>query len=671
MVELGDKYKLGKRIGGGGMADVFRATTHGAEGFSRPVAIKRIKKSISNDKGFGKLFVDEARLAASLNHPNVVQTIDFDKDSHGRFYLVMELIEGIDLRKLVSSGRIPVQACVFIAIEILRALDYAHELVDAGGRRITIVHRDISPHNIMLGWQGVVKVVDFGIAKAIERSLVSRSGSLKGKVSYMSPEQVHGHSLDGRSDLFALGIILHEILTGSRLFVDKTEAATLSRLLTQPIPRPSATNDQIPPDLDNIVMRLLERDRTKRFTRAKDAMDALLQCSIGSKGRLHLETVLGERFATSAPKRVARLSSSSGESETSDRYEIPSALRSADSPMGSAETLAARPASASRTIPEQYLIKKTLTSAPALSFGENQMGQTGPSTVKRTLTAESAIDLNRRHKGSTQIKQTLKSLSPVDISAAPTDQATETVSQRPPVKRTQTASPAVDISKILSEKTSEEINLAGVQPKRTETASPAVDISKILFEKTSQDVPGPPAAPEPALSSEELKSFQRNPMGKWIALGLVAAALAGGAFLFVRSQPSTAASNDPIKVVKVTPSIDATQSKEAKTPPTTMDAGLAAADARSRAPSATTPKTTHRDSPETSSHKQSASVTIRVKPWAIITIDGKRYGQTPQSISLRPGKHRLVLTNADLDTTLQIPIALKSGQTKLIEKDFR
>jgi hypothetical protein len=221
----------------------------------------------------------------------------------GRFFLVMELIKGVDLRTLIRSGPLPIAVSTFVAGEVLRGLDYAHSM-EHDGRRSCIVHRDISPHNIMLSWQGAVKVVDFGIAKAIEGSMVSRSGSLKGKVSYMSPEQVHGKQIDGRSDLFALGIVLYEILSNSRLFVGKTDAETLSLLLTKPFPRCRELNPEVPEDLDAVVMRLLERDRNRRYTTALEAVEDLASCSTASaRARLDLESLLVARFPDQAPAR--------------------------------------------------------------------------------------------------------------------------------------------------------------------------------------------------------------------------------------------------------------------------------------------------------------------------------------------------------------------------------
>ena len=296
-----EKYRLGERIGGGGMAEVFEATLVGIAGFERPVAVKRMLPALSSDPTFGAMFVNEARIASLLHHANIVTVLDFDRDPEGRFFLVMELIRGMDLRQLSDSGQLPVDVSVHIACEMLRGLDYAHEL-EHEGKRLGIVHRDISPHNVMISWDGQVKLVDFGIAKAVAATGVSRSGTLKGKLAYMSPEQAGALELDGRSDVFAVGVVLHELLVGQRLFRGSTEPEVLARVLTQPIPRPGELRSGVPPPVDDAVMAMLERDRERRFAGAHQALEALLATAT-ARGGLELERLLGERYPDRARKR--------------------------------------------------------------------------------------------------------------------------------------------------------------------------------------------------------------------------------------------------------------------------------------------------------------------------------------------------------------------------------
>jgi hypothetical protein len=291
------KYQLGRRIGGGGMAEVYEATAHGAAGFARPVAIKRMLPALSHDPGFGRMFVNEAQLASLLHHDNIGAVLDFDRDDDGRHFLVMELIRGVDLRTLMGSGPVPYPVIAHIAASLLAALAYAHEL-EHDGRPLGIVHRDVSPHNVMLSWDGAVKLVDFGIAKAVAATGASGGGGLKGKLAYMSPEQAHGLVLDGRADVFAVGVVCHELVTGERLFPGQTEAEVLARVLTQPVPRPSERRPDVPRDLEVAILRMLERDRNARFATAAAAHDAVLSTSVSDpRARLQLKELLRERFA--------------------------------------------------------------------------------------------------------------------------------------------------------------------------------------------------------------------------------------------------------------------------------------------------------------------------------------------------------------------------------------
>jgi len=286
------------------MAEVFEATVHGAEGFARPVAIKRIASTMSRDPSFGQMFVNEARIASLLHHENIVSVLDFDRDDEGRYFLVMELVQGVDLRELAGSGTLPLSVIGYVTAEVLAGLAYAHDL-EHQGRPIGIVHRDVSPHNVMVSWNGSVKLVDFGIAKAVSATGASRGGSLKGKLAYMSPEQAHGIDLDGRADLFAVGVMAHELVTGQRLFPGSTEAEVLARVLAQPIPGLRAARPDVPADFEAVVMALLERDRSQRPKDAQAAHDAVLATSvIDPRAQMQLRQLLRERFGD-APRRRA------------------------------------------------------------------------------------------------------------------------------------------------------------------------------------------------------------------------------------------------------------------------------------------------------------------------------------------------------------------------------
>lgn len=261
------KYLLMRKIAMGGMAEIFRAKTVGAEGFEKDIVIKRILPHYTEDEDFVKMFIDEARIAAKLQHANIVQIFDFNV-LEGSYYIAMEYVEGKDLKKLIEDGvkgGVPLSPaqCVWIIMEISKGLHYAHTKADKG-KPLNIVHRDISPQNAMVSFNGEVKLMDFGIAKAASRSTKTVAGTVKGKCAYMSPEQARGKPLDGRSDLFALGVVLWEMLTHKRLFLGDTDFVTLSNVLKMEAPPPSSLNPEVPAALDQIVLTALAKDRDDR-----------------------------------------------------------------------------------------------------------------------------------------------------------------------------------------------------------------------------------------------------------------------------------------------------------------------------------------------------------------------------------------------------------------------
>jgi serine/threonine protein kinase len=217
------QYELLERIASGGMAELFRARRSGVEGFQKIVAIKKILPHIAGNDEFITMFADEAKLAAQLNHPNIVHIFDLGKIESGGYFIAMEFVEGRDLRAILKSAReigqpLPVPLSIYIACKIAAALDYAHRRRESDGRELKIVHRDVSPQNILISYEGDIKLCDFGIAKAASKASQTESGALKGKVRYMSPEQAWGKPIDRRSDLFSLGAVLFEMLTEQPLF---------------------------------------------------------------------------------------------------------------------------------------------------------------------------------------------------------------------------------------------------------------------------------------------------------------------------------------------------------------------------------------------------------------------------------------------------------------------
>ncbi len=320
------------------MAEVFRAVGEGPEGFERPFVIKRIHPRLSEAPEFVRMFVDEAKISARLVHPNIVQVFDFAPEDGG-YYIVMEPVDGFDMgwllrRRLESRREVPPPAFVAeIGRQACRGLDFAHTLTSADGKPLGIVHRDVTPPNIMVTWNGTVKIVDFGIARAVEalRASVTDAGMVKGKMSYVAPELLEGKTADARSDVFSLGVVLHELLSGRQLFVGENDLDTLRLVKTMEIPPPSARNPGVKRALDAVVMRALERDPDKRYP------------SAGAMGD-DLETVvLRERYSTRALARKAR--------ELADLEEVPSQAQAQASSAIVEETIEV-PDSGSLLIPE-------------------------------------------------------------------------------------------------------------------------------------------------------------------------------------------------------------------------------------------------------------------------------------------------------------------------------
>jgi eukaryotic-like serine/threonine-protein kinase len=266
-------YSILDHIATGGMAEVYLARQGGMQGFEKIVVIKRAKPELMADHELTKAFLDEARLVATLQHPNIAQVYEIGMEEDSYFF-VMEYVQGVDLRQLmqraVEVGRkISIADAVYIAIQICIALHYAHEKRDRSGQPLAIVHRDVTPSNVLLSHDGAVKVCDFGIARSTNRTTETVRGAIKGKWSYMSPEQCRCEPLDRRSDVFAIGILLYEMATLSQLFTGDSDFEILQKIVQMEIPRPTTRVPFFPKDLERIVMKALAKDRAARQTTAQ------------------------------------------------------------------------------------------------------------------------------------------------------------------------------------------------------------------------------------------------------------------------------------------------------------------------------------------------------------------------------------------------------------------
>jgi serine/threonine protein kinase len=274
------RYQLLGRIAVGGMAEIFLAREPSAAGGSRTIVIKRILNHVANDQRFVQMFLDEARLALQLRHPSICHIYEFGEVNHS-FFIAMEWIDGVPLGRLIKRVRdarghalAPTIAARVIA-QTAEALEYAHRAVDESGRSMAIVHRDVSPQNIMVSYQGSVKLLDFGIAKAETHATKTTAGQVKGKFAYMSPQQCVGDPVDGRADVFALGVCLYEALAARNLYRRKTEYETMRAIIEGPVPSVLSIDPNLPPELDDIVTRALAKDPDDRFQSAAAMQNAL------------------------------------------------------------------------------------------------------------------------------------------------------------------------------------------------------------------------------------------------------------------------------------------------------------------------------------------------------------------------------------------------------------
>jgi serine/threonine protein kinase len=281
------RFQIIGRLATGGMAEVYLALSGELPGFRTLIVVKRILPHLASNGQFIRMFLDEARLAALLDHPNVVRIIEVGRDGE-EYFLAMELVQGKPLsavlRKAARERRPPTPAlAAYLIAQAASGLGYAHGLTGGDGQPLGVVHRDVSPQNVLISFEGAVKLIDFGVARAFGRVAHTSPGGLKGKIEYMSPEQASAEEVDHRADVFALGVVLWEVLTGRRLFRRETELATMRAIVDDPIPKPSEVAE-VPPELEAVVMRALRKRRDARYASAHEMALALERYAFANDG---------------------------------------------------------------------------------------------------------------------------------------------------------------------------------------------------------------------------------------------------------------------------------------------------------------------------------------------------------------------------------------------------
>jgi serine/threonine-protein kinase len=606
------RYDIGPRLGVGGMAEVFLAHALGAEGFARPVALKRIAPGLSEQTAFATMFIEEARISARLVHPNIVQVFDFHRDEAGRLFLVMEYVAGKDLASLVDGGPLPPAVAVFVAIEMLRGLGHAHGLPNPDGTR-GVVHRDVSPQNVLISWEGSVKVSDFGIARARDASGNVRSGEVKGKPSYMAPEQIDGLT-DARSDLFAVGIVLYEALTGRRLFTGLTKEI-FAAILFRELPPPSHVRRGPSPELDAIAMRLLAREPGQRPASAADAIAILSRCPEHPRdGRSELARLLAQRFPAEA---------------RAHSHEPPQAADAMIPASPSAETLVAAGAGdALRTTLEGVASEATAS-------------RRRPGRARRIAAVLGGVAVGAalgvaawRIAGSAGEPPSTQAAAPGSAAAsAPGSAAAPTpgsaAAPTPGSAAAPTSAPAAPGS--------------AAAP----TSAPTAPSS------AAAPAPGSAAAPTPGSAAAPTPGSAAAPTATSAAPGSAAASAAAPAPASAAAPAATA-----IAPREAAPGGSEVARSGSARPPDPARPGVARGAGSASAPAAGA----------AGRPASMGQLGVYARPWALVWINGKSYGETPIEVRLPPGTYRVRLTNEDRERTLTVTIP--AGQKRVIDESW-
>lgn len=334
------RYELLFRFAAGGMAEVYAARSRGAEGFERLVAVKRMLPTMSDDPKFVEMFLDEAKVAANVHSRHVVSTLDLGRASDGSLYIVMDLIRGLSLNRLIKRAlqakkELPIDVVSEILTQTALGLHDAHEAATPDGTKLEIVHRDVSPQNVLLDRTGAVRLTDFGVARAVERHSRTETGELRGKVAYFAPEQMSGGTIDRRTDVFALGVVAHEMITGKRLFRAENAWLTLQQVASAEIPRVDALRDDVPKALADAVDKALDRSPDGRFATAAAFGEAIREAvtPAGANRVGELVTELGGEYIDALEENLRKAAAKPSAARSEEDTEVPEDETPAPSPI--------------------------------------------------------------------------------------------------------------------------------------------------------------------------------------------------------------------------------------------------------------------------------------------------------------------------------------------------
>ena len=683
------KYEIVERLATGGMAELFLARAHGMLGFGKPVVIKRILPHLATRNDFVEMFLDEARIATTLTHPNLVQT--FEVGVHeGSYYLAMEYVAGEDLRAIArrldapeARARLPLEHAIAIVVGVAAGLHYAHERRDFDGRPLDIVHRDVSPQNVIVSYDGVVKLLDFGIAKAQNRITETRGGSFKGKVSYLSPEQCRAEPLDRRSDVYALGILLWELTLGRCLFRGDSDFQILKQIVDGAVIPPRALDPGYDAALEAIVMKALAGERDQRFPSARALGEALEAWA--HERRLRLSTqALGDWVRGTFADRAARWDAAAEISDVGRLSEHVAALaeeREADRIADEkARAASPTPAGARRRSQSQASARSregTPVETPVLPSLPLDAMDEDPPLAPLSVAPSAEVDVVPPKSVPGAVATT---------AAAPT----ATAPTAPP--------PAIEVAKVAAVEPLPDgparsratavwwsaalLAVAGVvivigvrslrgrpaldtKSEPAVVAAPPVAVAPPAPAAVPPETPSPPPAPAPAATAIEVRT---EPKGATILVDGVRHAarsparlegLAPGAehAITVRLSGYRAV----VHRVTLAPGEEAAFDVALKRGSgVEKPARPAATSAPAAAPSASAPAAVDGE----------GSLVFASSPWCTVTVDGQERGTTPLVLKVKSGAHKVVFANPEYKIRRTLTVDVKPGETVKKRLDF-